>query len=186
MSLADERVLELQSQTDLLERIQLLTRFGSNFIAVSGAPGAGKTWIAQRYLEVWADDKNQSLLMCYPGQDEYQWRSTILTQIAPQAEFDVDESLTSNLSAVLGDEECNIAIVVDDAHILSETLISELWTLVLEAQKRADWTINIVLFSLPKAWINYCPVCLTGKRISLLIWKLIHWLRKMPSDFLNF
>jgi DamX protein len=150
MSLADERVLELQSQTDLLERIQLLTRFGSNFISVSGAPGAGKTWIAQRYLEVWADDKNQSLLMCYPGQDDYQWRSTILTQISSHSEFQADESLVSNLSAVLEDEECNIVIVVDDAQILSEALISELWALVLEAQKRSQWTINVVLFSLPK------------------------------------
>ncbi|CAM3564859.1 hypothetical protein VA7868_00019 [Vibrio aerogenes CECT 7868] len=150
MSLADERVLELQSQTDLLERIQLLTRFGSNFITVSGGPGAGKTWIAQRYLEVWADDKNQSLLMCYPGQEESQWRSTILTQISSYAEFNADESLVSNLSAVLEDEECNIVIVVDDAHILSEALISELWSLVIEAQKRSQWTVNVVFFSLPK------------------------------------
>ncbi|SVE39380.1 uncharacterized protein METZ01_LOCUS492234, partial [marine metagenome] len=55
MSLAHE--LTLDSQVELLERLQLLTRFGSNFVNVVGPLGAGKSWLAQRYLEHWADDK---------------------------------------------------------------------------------------------------------------------------------
>ncbi|NMS58006.1 cell division protein DamX, partial [Vibrio parahaemolyticus] len=47
----------------------------------------------------------------------------------------------------LGDEACDIAIVVDDAHLLSETLISELWMLVLEAHHKPNWTINVLLFT---------------------------------------
>lgn len=58
MSLAHElRVLELETQTELLDRLQLLTRFGSNLININGVSGSGKTWLAQRYLEAWASEK---------------------------------------------------------------------------------------------------------------------------------
>lgn len=82
MSLTHEsRVLELDTQVELLERMQLLTNFGSNLVTVGGAPGAGKSWLAQRYLEAWASDKNQSLLMCHPNQDDQQRRTMVLTQL---------------------------------------------------------------------------------------------------------
>lgn len=98
MSAAHGRVLELQSQVDLLERLRLLTHFGSNLVTVSGEPGAGKTWLAQRYLEAWAEDKNQSLLLCYPNQDDRQHRMTILTQIDSHARFSPDDTLVDNLT----------------------------------------------------------------------------------------
>ncbi|MDW6002741.1 AAA family ATPase [Vibrio mangrovi] len=150
MSAAHGRVLELQSQVDLLERLRLLTHFGSNLVTVSGEAGAGKTWIAQRYLEAWAEDKNQSLLLCYPNQDDHQHRMTILTQISSHARFNPDDSLTDNLTAVFEDDPCNIVIVVDNAQLLSENLISELWMLVLEAQEKPQWSINVILFALPR------------------------------------
>lgn len=143
------RVLELESQSEVLERLQLLANFGSSLITVTGTPGAGKTWIAQRYLEAWADEKNQALLMCYPNQDEQQHRTTILSQISPQAYFDPSASLSDSLFSFYEDESCNIVIVVDDAQLLSETLISELWMLVLDAQGQARWSVNVILFSLP-------------------------------------
>ncbi|SJN57513.1 hypothetical protein VR7878_02353 [Vibrio ruber DSM 16370] len=150
MSAAHGRVLELQSQVDLLERLRLLTHFGSNLVTVSGEPGAGKTWLAQRYLEAWAEDKNQSLLLCYPNQDDRQHRMTILTQIDSHARFSPDDSLVDNLTAVFDDEPCNIVIVVDNAQRLSENLVSELWMLVLEAQDKPQWSINVILFALPR------------------------------------
>ncbi|QMV13099.1 SPOR domain-containing protein [Vibrio spartinae] len=150
MSAAHGRVLELQSQVDLLERLRLLTHFGSNLVTVSGEPGAGKTWLAQRYLEAWAEDKNQSLLLCYPNQDDRQHRMTILTQIDSHARFSPDDALVDNLTAVFDDEPCNIVIVVDNAQRLSENLVSELWMLVLEAQNKPQWSINVIFFALPR------------------------------------
>ncbi|SHF41073.1 SPOR domain-containing protein [Vibrio gazogenes] len=150
MSAAHGRVLELQSQVDLLERLRLLTHFGSNLVTVSGEPGAGKTWLAQRYLEAWAEDKNQSLLLCYPNQDDRQHRMTILTQIDSHARFSPDDTLVDNLTAVFDDEPCNIVIVVDNAQRLSENLVSELWMLVLEAQDKPQWSINVIFFALPR------------------------------------
>ncbi|CAH6803990.1 Cell division protein DamX [Vibrio chagasii] len=148
MSLAHElRVLELESQVELLERLQLLTNFGSNLVTVAGKPGSGRSWLAQRYLEAWATEKNQCLLLCHPSQDDQQRRALILSQIVSDPLFNQHDSLSDSLARLLDGEPCSVVIVVDDAHRLSERLVSELWMLVLEAQANPQWTINVVLFS---------------------------------------
>ncbi|WP_394141572.1 AAA family ATPase [Vibrio chagasii] len=148
MSLAHElRVLELESQVELLERLQLLTNFGSNLVTVAGKPGSGRSWLAQRYLEAWATEKNQCLLLCHPSQDDQQRRALIISQIVSDPLFNQHDSLSDSLARLLDGEPCSVVIVVDDAHRLSELLVSELWMLVLEAQANPQWTINIVLFS---------------------------------------
>ncbi|ROV62365.1 NACHT domain-containing protein [Vibrio ponticus] len=141
------RVLELDSQIELLERLQLLTHFTSNFVTVSGASGAGKTWLAQRFLETWAQDKNQALLMCHPNQTDEQRRTTILTQLLSEPLFNPADSLVESFTRNMEHETCDIVIVVDDAHLLNESLLSELWLLLMQAQHRNRWRINIVLFT---------------------------------------
>ncbi len=140
-------VLELDSQTELLERLRLLTNFGSNLIAINGGEGYGKTWLAQRYLEVGASNKNQCLLLCHRSQDDLQHRILILNQLVSDALFNQHEPLVDTLERIAGDDACDIAIVVDDAQMLSETLVFELWTLVLQAQEKPNWTINVLLFT---------------------------------------
>ncbi|MGI9950169.1 SPOR domain-containing protein [Vibrio hyugaensis] len=140
-------VLELDSQTELLDRLGLLTNFGSNLIAINGHAGYGKSWLAQRYLELGASNKNQCLLLCHANQDDVQRRMLILSQIVSDALFNQQDTLVDSLERILGNEACDIAIVVDDAHLLSETLVSELWTLVLAAQVNPKWKINILLFT---------------------------------------
>ena len=148
MSLAHElRVLDIGSQVELLDRLRLLTRFGSNLINVSGAKGAGKTWIAQRYLEAWSQDKNQSLLMCHPNQNDDQKRAILLNQVVPDSLFNERESIIDSFSYLMQDQSCDVVMVIDDAHFLSETLLAELWTLVLEAQSNPSWNINVILFT---------------------------------------
>ncbi|OLQ85342.1 cell division protein DamX [Vibrio panuliri] len=141
------RVLELDSQVELLERLQLLTHFTSNFVTISGASGAGKTWLAQRFLEAWAQDKNQALLMCHPNQSDEQHRTTILTQLLSEPMFNPADNLVESFTRNMEHESCDIVIVVDDAHLLNETLISELWLLVMQTQRQSRWRINVVLFS---------------------------------------
>lgn len=148
MSLAHEmRVLEIASQIELLDRLQLLTRFGSNLINISGAKGSGKTWLAQRYLEAWATEKNQSLLLCYPSQTDAQQRAMMLNQLVSDALFNESDSVLDSFSLLVGDEPCDVVFVVDDAQMLTEDLLAELWMLVVEAQSHPKWSVNVVLFS---------------------------------------
>ncbi|WP_394146033.1 SPOR domain-containing protein [Vibrio atypicus] len=143
----DSHVLELDSQVELLERLQLLTNFGSNLVTLAGESGAGKTWLAQRYLEVWAQEKNQALLLCYPNQDDAQRRMTILSQLVSEPLFNPADSMADSFVHLMEGEACDVVIAIDDAHLLSESFISELWMLVLESQQNPQWTVNVLLFA---------------------------------------
>lgn len=139
--------LDLDSQVQLLSRIQFLTRFSSNLIQVTGREGAGKTWLAQRYLEQWADNSNQTLLLCHRAQTDSQHRSIILKQLVAQPVFNEQDPLQQSVEHMLGGGSANLLLVIDDAHLLSATLIAELWALVQKAQTVHCWQINVLLFS---------------------------------------
>ncbi len=102
MSLAHE--LDLESQTELLERLQLLTRFGSNLVNVCGRQGAGKSWLAQRFLDSWAQDKNQSLLMCHPNQSDEQRRVTMLSQLFSEPLYNSKDALAESFARLFEDQ----------------------------------------------------------------------------------
>ena len=138
--------LELDSQVQLLSRIQFVTRFSSNFIQVTGEPGAGKTWLSERYLETWAQEPTQALLICHEGQQAEQHRAIILRQLLPDGVFNAQDGLTECLSRMLDELAMHALIVIDDAHQLSVDLVAELWQLVMQAQRNEDWQINVLLF----------------------------------------
>lgn len=139
--------LDLDSQIQLLSRLQFLTRFSSNLIQITGSEGAGKTWLSQRYLERWAGDSRQSLLLCHPNQKDGQHRSIILQQLAPRAVFNEQDPLGQSLERLFDQQPVNALIVVDDAHLLSSDLLAELWGVVQQARLYPDWQVNVLLFS---------------------------------------
>lgn len=140
-------MLDLDSQTQLLSRIQFLTRFSSNLIQITGREGSGKTWLAQRYLELWAENCKQALLLCHPAQSDSQHRSIILKQLVSQPVFNDQDPLLQSLEHMLGGSPLKLLLVVDDAHLLSPALIAELWALVQKAQAEPGWQVNVLLFS---------------------------------------
>ncbi|MGF1691553.1 SPOR domain-containing protein [Photobacterium kagoshimensis] len=137
----------MDSQIQLLSRLQFLTRFSSNLIQVSGHEGAGKTWLAQCYLETWAKDSKQALLLCHPSQSDAQHRTFILNQLVPSPLFNEQDPLLQSLDRMLGDDKVQLLLVIDDAHLLSPTMIAELWALVVKAQSMPHWQVNVLLFS---------------------------------------
>ena len=139
--------LDLDSQIQLLSRLQFLTRFSSNLIQVSGREGSGKTWLAQCYLETWAKDSKQALLLCHPSQSDAQHRTFILNQLVPSPLFNEQDPLLQSIDRMLGGDKVQLLLVIDDAHLLSPTMIAELWALVVKAQTMPHWQINVLLFS---------------------------------------
>ncbi|OAN17063.1 AAA family ATPase [Photobacterium jeanii] len=139
--------LDLDSQIQLLSRIQFLTRFSSNLVQISGQTGAGKTWLAQRYLESWAKDHKQALLLCHPSQSDAQHRTFILNQLVSSPLFNEQDPLLQSIERMMGNDKVQLLLVIDDAHLLSPTMIAELWALVVKAQTQPHWQVNILLFS---------------------------------------
>ncbi len=139
--------LDLESQIQLLTRVQFITRFSSHLIHLSGAQGSGKTWLAHTFLEDYAPDCHQVLLMCQRGQTDIQHRTLLLQQFVDQAMFNEHDSLCQSVEHLLAHQPHKLMVVIDDAHLLSSTLIAELWALALYANQHSELQINIVLFA---------------------------------------
>lgn len=149
MSESSPHLLELESQSQLLERLELLTHFGSNLITVNGVEGAGKSWLAQRYLEVFAPNKEQVLLMARPNHTATSQRVMIFSQLFADPYLDPQDSLLDSFSQLTDDEVVDIVVVIDDAQHLDDFLIAECWEWVLAAQQNPNWTVNVLLFAIP-------------------------------------
>ncbi|WBA08852.1 AAA family ATPase [Salinivibrio kushneri] len=145
----DTLALDLESQTQLLSRLQFITRFSANLIQVTGPEGAGKTWLSERYMEQWADAHVHALLACHTAQSDAQRRAILLRQIVKDGVFNEADPLIDSLTMMLDGGGCDALLVIDDAHRLTPGLLSELWALVQHAQHQANWRINVVLFALP-------------------------------------
>ncbi|KLV07499.1 hypothetical protein ABT56_05395 [Photobacterium aquae] len=143
------QALDLDSQTQLLSRLQFLTRFSSNLIHITGAAGAGKTWLSQRYLEAWAGARQQALLLCHASQTASQQRAYLLQQLAPKAVFNDQDPLGQTLERIFAGERVDMLLVVDDAHLLSPVLVAELWDWHQQTQANRGSQVNVLLFSLP-------------------------------------
>lgn len=141
--------LELNSQEQLLSRIQFLMRFSSQLVLVTGESGAGKTWLSERYLDKCATETAQTLLLCNPSQQDAQHRAIILRQIVPDGIFNAEDTLVESLTTMLKDDAIHALIVIDDAHLLSAAVAKELWQLVTVAQERVGWQISVLLFARP-------------------------------------
>ncbi|PSW43515.1 AAA family ATPase [Photobacterium leiognathi] len=140
--------MDLDSQIQLLSRVQFITRFSSHLILLSGTQGSGKTWLAHRYLEQYAQDAEQALLSCSEGQTLIQQRSNLLKQFNANPMFNEQDSLLQSAKHLLP-EQTNLVIIVDDAQFLAPELLVELWTLVRSTEERFGWQINILLFAEP-------------------------------------
>ncbi|MDA9557716.1 AAA family ATPase [Vibrio sp.] len=153
VNIINEHALDLPSQKDLLERLALLTRYQSQMLSVSGEAGSGRSWLSQRYLEAYAQDKEQALLLCHPQQSDAQRRAILFSQCfsflygsMDKIDIQPELSIIAHFDAFFDECPCNMVLVIDDAHLLSDTLLLELWELVFASQVKPGWQIHVVLF----------------------------------------
>ncbi|WP_086982018.1 SPOR domain-containing protein [Vibrio aphrogenes] len=142
-------IVQLESQQQLLDNLQQMIRLDSNLICVAGKKGAGKSWLAQRFLNTDSAIQTLSFLICLPSQTAEQQRSVLLGQLLSDSFCTGEETLTESLGTFRGEQECKATIVVDDANLLTHHLLDELAQLVLEAQNQPLWQINVILFANP-------------------------------------
>ncbi|MCF7353604.1 AAA family ATPase [Vibrio sp. CK2-1] len=142
-------MVQLESQTDILDGLQMFTRLDSNVIYVEGEKGSGKSWLAQRFLNTDKKIQTLSFLICLPTQTAEQQRSVLLGQLLSDSFCTGEETLLESLSVFRKDQDCKATIIVDDANLLAEHLLDELAQLVLAAQQNPLWQISVILFTKP-------------------------------------
>ncbi|PSV30490.1 AAA family ATPase [Photobacterium sp. GB-72] len=149
-STLEAKNLDLDSQIQLLSRVQFITRFSSHLILLNGTQGSGKTWLAHQYLENYAQHAEQALLTCTDDQTLLQQRTLLLQQFHSTPMFNEQDSLSQSAEHLLP-EKINFVIIIDNAHFLAPELLAELWALVRQTEMHSGWQINVLLFADPNA-----------------------------------
>ncbi|EAR54599.1 hypothetical DamX-related protein [Photobacterium sp. SKA34] len=147
-STLEAKNLDLDSQIQLLSRVQFITRFSSHLLLLNGTQGSGKTWLAHQYLENYAQHAEQALLTCTDDQTLQQQRTLLLQQFHSTPMFNEQDSLSQSAEHLLP-EKINFVIIIDNAHFLAPELLAELWALVRQTEMHSGWQINVLLFADP-------------------------------------
>lgn len=139
--------VELDSQTQVLSRVRFLSRFGSPFIHISGPEGAGKSFLAQHLLDEQDPERVRcALLAGRKDQADTLVRSLLVHQLVDQAAYDDATPLAEFLPELAREGRRDLLIIVDDAQLLSDAMLMELWQLAGTSRQAGNRRCAVVLF----------------------------------------
>ncbi|MGL4268714.1 MAG: ATP-binding protein, partial [Plesiomonas sp.] len=140
--------VELDSQTQVLSRVRFLSRFGSPFIHISGPEGAGKSFLAQHLLDEQDPERVRcALLAGRKDQADTLVRSLLVHQLVDQAAYDDATPLAEFLPELAREGRRDLLIIVDDAQLLSDAILMELWQLAGTSRQAGNRRCAVVLFA---------------------------------------
>ncbi|WP_261816497.1 SPOR domain-containing protein [Vibrio gallicus] len=142
--------LELETQSHLLEQLNSGLQFGSSLVIISGATGAGKSTISQRFFVEFHSAKHRGLIQCKPKLSMLEFKLQLFEQLVSEYAFDPALSLYENLDQAFGLESHRMLLVIDDAGIASTDILSELWGLVERLTAHPTLSIHLVLSATPE------------------------------------
>ena len=139
--------VELDSQTQVLSRVRFLSRFGSPFIHIRGPEGAGKSFLAQHLLDEQDPERVRcALLAGRKDQADTLVRSLLVHQLVDQAAYDDATPLAEFLPELAREGRRDLLIIVDDAQLLSDAMLMELWQLAGTSRQAGNRRCAVVLF----------------------------------------
>ncbi|MGL5799864.1 MAG: AAA family ATPase [Plesiomonas sp.] len=140
--------VELDSQTQVLSRTRFLSRFGSPFIHISAPQGAGKSFLAQQLLdEQDAERVRTALLVGRQGQSDALVRSLLVHQLVDKAAYDDAMLLADFLPELARADRRDLLIIVDNAELLSDSMLMELWHLAGTSKQPDNRRCAVILFA---------------------------------------
>ncbi len=114
----------LPSQETLVQRLQHVSLYGQQLIAVTGGNGSGKTTLITSLLNE-LEEFSSALVTCPKHCDSSEIRRKILVQLFSEPVFDDDIPLSDTILRLSSSLPQSSFIVLDDAHYLPMELIAE-------------------------------------------------------------
>ena len=124
-----QQLPSLASQTQLRQRLHHLLAISSPFIFLSGAVGSGRTLLCEQLLSMFESSWRVALLGCHSAPHLGRLRESLISQLVPMSVFNPDDPCADSLLRLLGREPSALLLVVDDADMAPDELVSELWDL---------------------------------------------------------
>lgn len=124
-----QQLPSLPSQMQLRQRLHHLLAISSPFIFLSGAVGSGRTLLCEQLLSMFESSWRVAYLSCHSAPILSRLRESLISQLVPMSVFNPDDPCADSLLRLLGREPSALLLVVDDADMAPDELISELWDL---------------------------------------------------------
>lgn len=124
-----QQLPSLASQTQLRQRLHHLLAISSPFIFLSGAVGSGRTLLCEQLLSMFESSWRVALLSCHSAPSLGRLRESLISQLVPMSVFNPDDPCADSLLRLLGREPSALLLVIDDADMAPDDLVSELWDL---------------------------------------------------------
>lgn len=124
-----QQLPSLPSQVQLRQRLHHLLAISSPFIFLSGAVGSGRTLLCEQLLSMFESSWRVAYLSCHSVPVMSRLRESLISQLVPMSVFNPDDPCADSLLRLLGREPSALLLVVDDADMAPDDLVSELWDL---------------------------------------------------------
>ena len=119
----------LASQTQLRQRLHHLLAISSPFIFLSGSVGSGRTLLCEQLLSMFESSWRVAYLSCHSAPSLSRLRESLISQLVPMSVFNPEDPCADSLLRLLGRTPSALLVVVDDADMAPDDLVSELWDL---------------------------------------------------------
>lgn len=154
------------SQQRLLERLHYVSSFSEQVVILHGPQGAGKSTLAELYLEQASDYAEVAFLSASSKQSDAHLRSQILTQLYGTMPVS---------SKALGDQMANhraishAIVVIDNAEYLSNAFIHELQQAIMQMLANGRGCRLSVMLSGISSWAKQFKAIHNGEQTPLLM-----------------
>ncbi len=142
----------LESQQQLVSRLQNLFELSAPFALLAGEQGSGRTTLCQQWLAAASPAGRCVVVNCQAGLSLSRLREQLISALLPGAIFDPDDPLVDSVLRLLS-EQSRLLIVVDDADLAPEGWLQELWELYcINEALPAPHRLSVLLCATPE-WV---------------------------------
>ncbi|WP_028863141.1 AAA family ATPase [Psychromonas aquimarina] len=141
--------ISIISQLQLLDRLQHLIYLSSSLIFVSGEKGSGKSTLAQLLSNKLPNTIQQVYVQLAESLSDSQIRQQILSQLYEQPLFNPQDDLFTSMSLLQEKHNSDAArlIILDNAHLVSFELLTELLQVISQKEQFGDNEVNILFLA---------------------------------------
>ena len=144
----------LPSQEAIIQRMHHIASYSDQLLVLSGVSGSGKTTLVTG-LTTDFDESNAAFVICPMHADNAEIRRKILVQLISSPIFDDDIPLADTLLRLASTQTKPLHIIIDDAHLLPESLWAE--CIILNQIQCAGKNIAVTLTVPPSFLADLLP-----------------------------
>jgi DamX protein len=147
--MVERTLISFPSQLQLIERLQHLLYLSSSITFISGEEGSGKSTLVEQLSNLLPNDTQQAFVNLSEPTSASHIRQQIISQLFKDPLFDADDSLSNSLLLLKDKQAIDVsrAVIIDNAGLLPEQLLSELAEVIKQKSAFTENEISFILLS---------------------------------------